>query len=438
MPTYLKPKLKITDESFMTTLLSLSTKTPTVSDRPEVELLLCCARTHIDPETAERIRTLLQQDIDWAYLIQTAGRHGVIPLLYCNLNTTGPEAVPKTILNQLRSHFHTNALHNLFLTKELLKLLNLFETHDIKAIPFKGPILAASAYGNLALRQFCDLDILVHSKDFLRTKDLLISHDYQPAPTLQRYLLIDAQETIHIQSRNDYTLIGNDGKVCVDLHQRITTRHFFSFPLDFERLWSRLQPVSLASTTVLNLRPEDLLLILCVHGTKHLWERLGWICDVAELVRAHQEMDWQQLMEQARKLGCERMLLLGLFLASEFLGAALPEAVHQRIQADSQSKSLVPHVHKRLFCEAGSPTEGFSFEQFSFHFTAMERLQDKVHYCVGSLYRYGLVPVIRFINPTFQDQQFLPLPRSLYFLYYLIRPIRLLGKIGLLIPNISL
>jgi hypothetical protein len=135
----------------MTTLTQLSTKAPTAATRSEVELLFCCTRTHIDSEIAERIRTLLQQDIDWAYLIQTAAQHGIIPLLYQSLNTTCPEAVTKANLAQLRNYFHTNAQRNLFLTKELLKLLNLFESRSIPAIPFKGSVLAVSAYGNLSL-----------------------------------------------------------------------------------------------------------------------------------------------------------------------------------------------------------------------------------------------------------------------------------------------
>jgi hypothetical protein len=90
--------------------------------------------------------------------------------LYQSLNTTCPEAVPKANLAQLRNYFHANAQRNLFLTQELLKLLTLFKTNGISAIPYKGPVLAVAVYGNLALRQFGDLDILVHKRDVLRAK----------------------------------------------------------------------------------------------------------------------------------------------------------------------------------------------------------------------------------------------------------------------------
>src|SRR5215469_4613412 len=117
--------------------------------RPESELLLCCARTYVDLERAARIKALLQKDLDWNYLLRMGIRLGVMPLLYQSLNTTCPDGVPSTTLVQLRSEFLENALNNFLLTEELLKLLTLFEVHGIRAVPYKGPALAASVYGNI-------------------------------------------------------------------------------------------------------------------------------------------------------------------------------------------------------------------------------------------------------------------------------------------------
>src|SRR5918994_94858 len=122
-----------------------------IAERPEIELLLSCAATYQDPQAADRIRALLQEEVDWEYLLRMAYRHRTAPLLYWNLNAVCPQAVPKTALYQLRDHFHANNLRNLFLTRELLRLLNLFAAHGVSAVPFKGPALASLAYENLAL-----------------------------------------------------------------------------------------------------------------------------------------------------------------------------------------------------------------------------------------------------------------------------------------------
>ena len=129
-------------------------------------MLLYCARTYLETQEAKQIKSLVRKGIEWTYLVGIARTHAVMPLLYRTLHSTCPDAVPNEILEQLRDHFYANAGRNLFLTKELLKLLHLFEAHKIPAIPYKGPVLAASIYGNLALREFGDLDILVHERDY--------------------------------------------------------------------------------------------------------------------------------------------------------------------------------------------------------------------------------------------------------------------------------
>ena len=73
-------------------------KAVTVSFRPEEEMILCCARTFMEPERVERANALSREDLDWAYLLETASRHGVAALVYVNLKTLCPDAVPKATL----------------------------------------------------------------------------------------------------------------------------------------------------------------------------------------------------------------------------------------------------------------------------------------------------------------------------------------------------
>jgi hypothetical protein len=131
----------------------------------EIDILLSYARPQITPERAATIREALQNGIDLGYLFRVAGRHGLMSLLHHRLNAICPESIPGALLNKLKTRFHANLAHNLFLTAELLKLLSIFENDAILAVPFKGPILASSLYGNLSFREFSDLDILIHKKN---------------------------------------------------------------------------------------------------------------------------------------------------------------------------------------------------------------------------------------------------------------------------------
>ena len=206
----------------------------------------------------------------------------------------------------------------------------------------------------------------------------------------------------------------------MELHWGFVDRQF-SLPLDAEGLWGRLERVSLDGGTVPTLSPEDLLLILCMHGSVYLWERLGWICDVAELIHARKGVDWEWVTEQAAALGGERMFFLGLYLASDLLGAPLPRDVLHKVEADPTVKVLAREVHERLSWEVNNspPPVPVAFGEIPFHLRMRERLRDKIWYLVDAA-----------MTPTVNDWRLLPL--SVYFFpaYYVVRPIRLTGKYG--------
>jgi hypothetical protein len=339
-------------------------------------------------------------------------RHGLMPLLYRNLKSACQDAVPKAILERLRDQYRANTMRNLLLTGELLKVLNLFEANDIPAIPYKGPTLAASVYGDLALRQFVDLDILVHKRDVRKAKSLLVSRGYQ-----NPYHFSPVQKVAYLQSDSGCLFNRNDSKVIVELEWEITPRGF-PFCLDLEPFWERLEWASFEGRRIQAFSPEDLLLVLCMHGAKHCWERLSLACDLAELIRVRNGVDWGRVMERAKTLNCERMFLLGLSLANDLLKVPLPDEVLQKVQVNPMVKSLTSYVRQRLAGEASDPLGAFALSLF--YLKVSERFKDRAGYCFRLAF-----------TPTISDWEFLHLPSFLDFLYYLIHPIRLVAKYGL-------
>ncbi len=381
--------------------------------RPEIDLLLSCARTCPDSAASDRTRELLGYEIDWAYLLRMAELHGLIPLLYWNVKATSPELVPSSIMERIHVQFLANAGRNLLLTRELLKMLNLLEANGILAIPFKGPVLASSLYGNLALRTFSDLDILILKKDIAKAKDVLLSSGLQ-----WQSQLTAAQKANYLQ--DDYgclTFSDKCGRVIVELDRGLSPREL-PWSFDLEHFARRLTQISLEGKMVPAFSPEDLLLILCLHGAKHRWERLGWVCDLAELMRVHAGLDWRRVLEEAATQGCSRMLLLGLLLAHNLLETDLPEEVFSKIQAEPVVQSLGHSIVQKLVSDTDAPMGTWTF--IHFYLRLSENFKDRAAYSLRMVF-----------TPTVDDWQILPLPASLSFLYYFTHPLRLLGKYGL-------
>jgi len=264
--------------------------------RPEINLLLSCARTALDKVITGRIRHLLEGEINWAYLLRMSRAHGIIPLLYRNLKATSADLVPPTIMEELQTEFRINAKRNYLLIGELFKILTLFNSNEIPALPFKGPVLGSSFYGDLALRPFCDLDILLRKKDIPQAKDLLLSRGYR-----LNFSLTPKQEIAFLHAHSEYSFIHEKSHILVELQWEILPSREFPLAYDLETPWKRLESTSLEGRIVPALSSEDLLLALCLHGAKHCWERLIWICDLAELIRVHKGIDWELVFEQASR-----------------------------------------------------------------------------------------------------------------------------------------
>ena len=379
--------------------------------RPEDQTLVCVARRSLDADAAERLYRLLRSDLDWQHLLAMAQRHCLIPLLHYHLNSMCPGMVPAQILSQLRDNNDQNTRHSLFLTGELLKLMDLLEANGIRAIPFKGPTLALCAYGDVGLRQFGDLDILVHRQDVFKVKELLVGLGFKPTP-----VLTSAQEAALLRFDCAYAW-GNDKDVLFDVHWNFAAP-YFSFDLDVNRLWDRLEPITIGSRKLPTIAPEDLLLILCLHGSTHFWDRLGWICDIASLIESRKDIDWQMVLSDSAALGNQRMLSLGLFLAGELLDAPIPQEVWQTVQADAVVKTIAEQVQQRLFAPE-RPASGI-FDAALLHLRMRERMRDKLRSCLRLA-----------TTPRSYDWLLLPLPVWLFSLYYLLRPLRLAGKYGM-------
>ncbi len=392
---------------------------------PEVELILACAGLGTASERAERIRSLAGAGPDWSCVLKNAAWHGMMPLLNQELEAACPDRVPEAVRDELKNQYCRTLAHNLLLKGELVTLVKLFEAEEIPAIPFKGPLLADAFYRNLALRQFWDLDILVHRHDALRAKELLVARGYHPAKDLSH-----EKEQDLLESDCEYPLVGIDGKVIVEIHWQILPPHqAFGYKSDY--LWDRAVPAPLEDVTTLTLRPEDLLLILCIHaGEKHHWSLLKWICDVARLISVHDSMEWDRIFMESSQLGRERTVSLALFLANMLLGAPLPASIAERVRNDPRNAASAGHIRGRLFCEdIGLP----GFLEWLRTVKSMERtVSGKASELSRWSYLLRYLKVI--LTPEWTDRQGLPLPTPLSLLHYLSRPTRLLAKhhIGLI------
>jgi len=356
----------------------------------------------------ERMRKLLCAVADWPRLLLLAEQHGVLAHLCACLSGCETSAVPpesqQTILERRRAQ---NFL-TLRLTGELFRILELLASQGISALVIKGPVLAVRAYGDPAMRKYGDLDLLVRQRDIRRATEALTASGYRAAVSLEA---IDAGKV-----PGQYLFSKPDANLLVELHNDRTLR-YFPRRLPIEDFFARQVRVRLDSHEVPAPSVEDELVLICVHGAKHFWERLSWIADVAGLVSRRVEIDWVRATACAEAVRAKVLLHAGLLLAAGVLRTNLPEPVSVRAREDTAAADLVARV-LRWLPAAGYAPPGL-FERAAFRM----RMRGGLLAAPAYLLRLSL-------SPTEEDWQADGVISHHRWLETLRRPIRLARKYG--------
>ncbi len=359
---------------------------------------------------AGRLRALAAGPLDWDFVFAAAAENSITPLLVLQLRATAEDVLPGGVRERLRDAAHAHVGRSLFWTAELMRISEAFRRAGIQAIPYKGPVLAAQAYGDMTLREFGDLDIVLRQRDMAEANELLRGLGYRA-----RFPWILSPGAAASLVPGEYNYRDESGRLLVELHTEVTLRHF-PVRLDLDDLAKRLVPVSLSRQEIRTFGPEDGLLLLCVHGAKDFWERISWVADIAELVQA-QAVDWDAVLRRAEALRLGRMLRLGLALARGILDAPLPVEIAARVSGDAVAASMATEIEHRLLGRNVAPLGAREVLRFR------RRMVEGT--AAGWRYFLRLATI-----PAEEDWLMMRLPRPLAPLYVALRPLRLLRKYG--------
>ena len=299
---------------------------------PEQRLLVLCAAgaaaTSLFREEALRVT-------DWPFLLSIADSHKLLPLLADAIHEVSVE-VPPEIAFRLREARLDSAGRALIASIALPGLLKLLRQERVRVVPFKGPVLAEFLYLDPCLRPFSDLDLVVPVGDIQSALTILGGRGYAVAGPFAKLPVRD------IPYFTGEVLLEKEGALPVDLHWTLFSRGC-PWSLDPEIFWRDAEAVGVERDGI---AAEALLLFLCGHGTKHMWSRLGWLADISRV--AGLNPDWDSAMGLASREGCLRPVLLGLLLAHDLLGAAIPEWIVGRARAERGIGELARQVVSRL------------------------------------------------------------------------------------------
>lgn len=371
---------------------------------PEQEFI--CQSVRPDPEF-DRIETLAESDLDWDSVYSLAyERHRVVPQVHKTISSGDfAESIPESVRERFADRAHKITQENLSLTHSLLSLLDRFDAAGIPAIPFKGPVLAQTVYGDFTHRQHRDLDVVVPESRLRAAESVLEDLGFQPKRTL-------AEQARRIYGYTAHHREFRKGGTIIELHWHLSKP--WEMPYTVEGLSEEQRPLSIAGQTVQAPTMEDHLILACIHGSGHQWGRLRWLCDIAHLV-AFDDLDWGSIERVARQRGCRRRVLLGVALSGRILGIETPVALEDGVHSRSV-QGLVTDTYPKCISKE-SDTDGL--DTIHYRFRTLERYRERFRYALWLAFA-----------PTMADYNLVRFPPILFRLYHLVHILRGADFIG--------
>lgn len=299
---------------------------------PERAPLLGAARAFLDAETArdpaptatglDRVRLA-----DWARLIEGAEAERLAPLVHALASAAG---APAAVLDRLHPARVAFRRQHLLGTAQLRVLLDACEARGLPVIPLKGPALAERLYRDPGLRPFTDLDLLVPRPDVGRAVALLRAAGY-------RHLAHERSLDYELAHAAGACFVPADAAAFalpVDLHWDLV-----GFPsgagargLDTGEVWARAVTTARWGRPVRELAADDLLLYLALHlAVHHPLGGFPWQLDLALLLaREGRALDWDRVVERARRWGVAGAVYLALRSVERQLGVHVPALARLR------------------------------------------------------------------------------------------------------------
>lgn len=370
----------------------------------EWTLLLAACSDSPAKEKTYRILRLLHSPIQWSKVLDLADRHGVQPILTQAVGAV-EDQVPAEAFTALKQNYQANLRKALLLSREFVSIVDRFSQAGLEFIPYKGLALAETVYGDIALRQAGDIDLLIHATDLPQVRKAIAELGYRP-----HHLFSADEEEAYLRSGYESAFDGPAGKNLLEV-QWATQPRFYAVNLEMEGLFRRAVKATVVGVKVKTLCLEDLFVVLALHAAKHVWGKLIWLCDLAR-VAGIPELAWKSIGDQARELGIVRMLWVTLLLAEKLLDMPVPAAAQENLPEDFAAVSLAHEIEGYIASDRMFHVESRAY--FNLMLRLRERRVDRMRF----MSRLVLTP-----GPS--EWAVTRLPKMLFPLYRLVRITRL-------------
>jgi Uncharacterised nucleotidyltransferase len=370
-------------------------------------VVLAC-RVFAGTATAQDLQAFIDAGpVDWPAFLKLVSLHRIRPVVNSALSSL---SVPAEVRTALQNDATQIALRNFTHYKEQQRITTALATAGITVVPYKGCACSIQFYGDLSLRESSDLDFLIptdtRTADTLHTAMQRLGYD-TPTPIPAKYL---GFYHAHVREYKYVLMENGTRKFLAEFHTALNDRSFeTATPVTNEYLFRDMA----GQHGALMLSPTaHAIALITHHGIREQWSNLKNMMDLAMAVN-NEAVDWKAIGALAAEARFHSVLQIGLSLVNDVIGRPSPLP---RSAVDTGSWM------NNLLAPAPRPVDRTWRYNFGLKMKAKDSFGDKL----GMLRSHAAYAA----SPSLADYSFLPLPKPLFFLYVIVKPLRKLISPG--------
>jgi len=305
-------------------------------------------------------------------------RHRILPLAESFLGEI-EEDREESLKNRLML-WKVRSLHFFETLKELTIKC---EKQGISLVHIKGPILSHLLYGDIAQRQYRDLDVLVQKDELILLLDILDSIGFEIE--YPRVRPDSKSLAYYFKYRKEIGLIHRESKIHLELHTRIDSNGVIDQHSE-TILIGGLNRVNVHECQFFVMNNNNAFLYLVFHGSWHMFFRLCWLRDIAEAIKRW-DLDHAKILRLASELGIQRMLGISLLFIEEFYAYELPEEYAEYLEKEANVLRKIKSLCNRYIIGPETPNFVVRVERFRYFILLKKGLKHKWRMVSGMIHR---------------------------------------------------
>jgi hypothetical protein len=375
---------------------------------PELRALVACAQVVVDRRALAVFASALEGCPSVDRLCKAAGEQRMLGHLHRVVTTEAVVEADTRLVERLSELQRAVALRNLRHAGVLLEIISRLEAAGVLVLPVKGPVWAQLLYGDLSLRTWSDLDLLVSRGQVDTAHRVLLEVGFADCSSF-------SERTIRPRwgSAGQIALGSREFGTVVDLHWALTVSVSLR-GLTFEPVFARADTVELLGRLVTCPGKHDVFLVTCLEGARDLWNIVARLLDLAVQIDRVPLEEWAALLSSARAARCERRVLVGVAHVCGVLNLDIPRPVCDRLAEDPGVRALLRLLQPLRLTGASPEDLRGRLVLMRSHAWGEDRRLDRLRFVMARLFA-----------PTTEDWETFTLPSRMEWLYYPLRLVRL-------------